>query len=337
MQRSGRSIIACPTEWQVEPGSIVVAPLGPAAAARRGLGGGAAAGERGARRSAAATRRSARRPANCGAASATVRMDCGLLPRAARFGAADGAALLGRSRGTAAADRISSDRARPRAPHSAAREGACRARRPAGHDPRAGRSCRRQRRGAARARQRRARSKRWRSTPTVRSPCPDPEFAPPDLNDDQQRGGRQACASAVGEAASTRSCSTASPARARPRSISRQSPNAFGRASRRWCSSPRSRSPSRSSSASRRASAARRSPGIRTCARRSAAAPGAESRAAKRQVTVGARSALFLPYPNLGLIVVDEAHEPSFKQEDGVQYHARDTRGDARASSRTSR
>ncbi|HET7316716.1 MAG TPA: primosomal protein N', partial [Sphingomicrobium sp.] len=43
------------------------------------------------------------------------------------------------------------------------------------------------------------------------------------------------------------------------------------------------------------------------------------------KVTVGARSALFLPYPDLGLIIVDEAHEPSFKQEDGVQYHARDT------------
>ncbi len=43
------------------------------------------------------------------------------------------------------------------------------------------------------------------------------------------------------------------------------------------------------------------------------------------QVVVGARSALFLPYRALGLIVVDEAHEPSFKQEDGVQYHARDT------------
>jgi primosomal protein N' (replication factor Y) (superfamily II helicase) len=42
------------------------------------------------------------------------------------------------------------------------------------------------------------------------------------------------------------------------------------------------------------------------------------------KVVVGARSALFLPYPGLGLIVVDEAHETSFKQEEGVPYHARD-------------
>ena len=42
------------------------------------------------------------------------------------------------------------------------------------------------------------------------------------------------------------------------------------------------------------------------------------------QVIVGARSALFLPYAKLGLIVVDEAHEISFKQDDGVRYNARD-------------
>jgi primosomal protein N' (replication factor Y) len=42
------------------------------------------------------------------------------------------------------------------------------------------------------------------------------------------------------------------------------------------------------------------------------------------QVVVGARSALFLPYARLGLVVVDEAHEVSFKQDDGVRYNARD-------------
>lgn len=42
------------------------------------------------------------------------------------------------------------------------------------------------------------------------------------------------------------------------------------------------------------------------------------------RVIVGARSSLFLPFPELGLIIVDEEHEQAFKQQDGAIYHARD-------------
>jgi primosomal protein N' (replication factor Y) len=42
------------------------------------------------------------------------------------------------------------------------------------------------------------------------------------------------------------------------------------------------------------------------------------------KVVAGARSALFLPYARLGLVVVDEEHEAAYKQDDGVHYHARD-------------
>ena len=49
-----------------------------------------------------------------------------------------------------------------------------------------------------------------------------------------------------------------------------------------------------------------------------------EVAAGTAQVVVGARSALFLPFPDLGLVVIDEEHETAFKQEEGIIYHARD-------------
>ena len=44
----------------------------------------------------------------------------------------------------------------------------------------------------------------------------------------------------------------------------------------------------------------------------------------KIKIVLGARSSLLLPFKNLGLIIVDEEHDPSYKQEDGIIYNARD-------------
>jgi len=60
---------------------------------------------------------------------------------------------------------------------------------------------------------------------------------------------------------------------------------------------------------------------LKSSERRAAWAAIADGRA---KVVVGARSALFLPFADLAAIIVDEAHETSFKQEEGVHYHARD-------------
>ena len=61
--------------------------------------------------------------------------------------------------------------------------------------------------------------------------------------------------------------------------------------------------------------------------RRAAASPsgvGGGAVAGRCNIVVGARSALFLPYANLRLIIVDEEHDGSFKQEEGLIYHGRD-------------
>src|SRR5699024_5894843 len=42
------------------------------------------------------------------------------------------------------------------------------------------------------------------------------------------------------------------------------------------------------------------------------------------QVVVGARSAIFAPFENLGIIIIDEEHETTYKQEETPRYHARD-------------
>lgn len=74
----------------------------------------------------------------------------------------------------------------------------------------------------------------------------------------------------------------------------------------------------------------RRFPGARLVALHSGLADGARGRgflraqAGEADIVLGTRLAVFTPMPRLGLIVVDEEHAPSFKQQDGIRYSARD-------------
>ena len=125
-------------------------------------------------------------------------------------------------------------------------------------------------------------------------------------------------------AGSASPCSTASPARARPRPISPRSPRRSPPAARCWCCCRRSPSARNGSSAFATDSGvlpAEWHSEIGQTERRDTWRAVAAGRA---RVVVGARSALFLPFAELGLIVVDEEHDPSYKQEDGVCYQARD-------------
>ena len=119
------------------------------------------------------------------------------------------------------------------------------------------------------------------------------------------------------------SCSTARPVLARRRSTCRRARRCSSAASARSSSFPRSRSRRRPSAACARASVSRSrssTPALTEAERRDERERIARGEA---RIVVGARSAVFAPIRGLGLIVVDEEHDPSYKQDSDPRYDAR--------------
>ena len=155
--------------------------------------------------------------------------------------------------------------------------------------------------------------------------APDPGYAQPELTGGP--GARQRHAAARQRrrpAASASRCSTASPAPARPRSISRRSRRRSKRGKQVLILLPEI--------ALTQAFLERFHDrfGAKPAEWHSDLPPRMRERVWRQvaegrvRVVAGARSALFLPFKELGLIVVDEEHDPAYKQEDRVFYNARD-------------
>ena len=169
-----------------------------------------------------------------------------------------------------------------------------------------------------------------REEAVVRDPHGDEQFIATsnlDLNEEQTHALNEVEQALAHRKTRVRFCSTASPAAARPRFICRPS------ARRSTADGPRSFSSRKSRSRRKRWSASK------------AGSPRAQDEVAvlhshlsegerhdewhkihsgRARIVIGARSAVFAPLKNLGLIVVDEEHETTYKQEEAPRYHARD-------------